>query len=213
MEFKDTIGKEFGFYGTDCCQFKIGHYSYEVREDENDGYRSSMDDVIKVPKKKQIFFPSPIARVRVQSVDVEDSDGSFSGFHLVDVKTDHIWLKFGTNDTDSYYPYFVFDYKPRDDTPDPAALQKKGKKTMLIKIQKEIEITNPVIKIELNLESMELGIVVQHECMLCESGCRNCYEGTVEEDHVDSMSAIRKFFGDELADEVRSKIIEQFGMQ
>jgi hypothetical protein len=47
-------------------------------------------------------------------VVAEEYDDNYSnGVRFVDVKDGHVWLRFGTDNTDDYYPYFVFEYKPR----------------------------------------------------------------------------------------------------
>lgn len=111
----DLVGKSMGFYGVDSNYFKIGSHVFEVREDPDDGYRSAMRDVLEVfPKEfpeswvKPIFFSNRVATVEVEVFN----DVDFEGYQLVDVDTGYVWLTFGTDYHDSYYPCFVFEYTP-----------------------------------------------------------------------------------------------------
>ena len=113
MEFEDLLGKECDFYGANCNEFQLGYqgeiYTFEVLEDENDGYRSYFDSVI-TKDPDGIFFKNPIARVLVTDNATSRADG---GYALVDVDKSHVWLVFGTDYSYDYYPMFVFDYEPK----------------------------------------------------------------------------------------------------
>lgn len=109
MKLDDLVGKIVPFYGVDNLRFKLGKIVFEAIEDENDGYRSSLGSIEVNAEPSDIFFKRPIAHVIVESVqDV------FEGFILRDSKDEkHEWLRIGTDDTDDYYPSFVFDYTPK----------------------------------------------------------------------------------------------------
>lgn len=116
----ELVGKEFGFYGVDGNFFKIGRYVFEAIENPDDGYRSYMDEVRAVETdQKLIFFKKPVAKVRVVEADPYED---FDGHRLVD-DSGHVWLEFGTDTSDNYYPYCVFQYHPRD-----PAREEKAKK-------------------------------------------------------------------------------------
>lgn len=106
--FEELVGKEFDFYGVNCNCFKLGTKVWEALEDPDDGYRSFMDSVVST-FKVYVFSRTPLARVKV----VEEDD-VFEGYKLVDVRDNHVWLRFGTEHYDYYYPYFVFDYQPKE---------------------------------------------------------------------------------------------------
>lgn len=119
MEIKS--GVEADFYGVDTHCFKLDQYIFEVEEDDSDGYRSSMRDVrMKDDTTGLIFFQTPIARVRIE--DASDQrrwehrapDAPFEGYKLVDVVDGHVWLTFGTDNSDSYYPSFEFYYQTKE---------------------------------------------------------------------------------------------------
>ncbi len=105
----DLIDEVHDFYGCDGNFFKLGDLVFEVVEDEDDGYRSALSEVRQVvPDSKLIFFPNPVARVKVVDVD----EGDFDGYSLVDADTKHAWLWAGTDNNCQYYPCFVFSYDP-----------------------------------------------------------------------------------------------------
>lgn len=113
-EFDALVGQELPFYGVDGHCFKIGDTVWHAAEDESDGYRSYLGCIEVVPLNNLIFFPLPLATVRVESFDElpEGACDRDEGFRLVD-SDGHIWLRVGTNDYDDYYPYFVFEYTPK----------------------------------------------------------------------------------------------------
>lgn len=106
MEFNEIVEKTFKFYGVHDTSFKLGRYVFQAVEDEDDGYRSYLDCVRVIEDENLVFLRRSFANVKIESHNV----GEFEGFRLVDANTGHVWLKFGTNHTDDYYPYFVFEY-------------------------------------------------------------------------------------------------------
>ena len=113
MDMSELDGQVFKFYGVDNLRFKLGPTVYEAVEDQEDGYRSCLEELLEVPTSKSdkggIFFGTRLALVRV--VLVEEHRG-FQGFVLVDEVTGHEWLKVGTDYGEEWYPCFVFDYTP-----------------------------------------------------------------------------------------------------
>lgn len=107
--FEKLAGTEQDFYGVDNTHFRLGDTVWNAVEDENDGYRSYLGSIVETKPDNLVFPRSPLARVRV---DEYDSDAE-NGFRLVDVADGHCWLRVGTDNTDDYYPSFVFDYAPK----------------------------------------------------------------------------------------------------
>lgn len=100
--------KIFNFYGVDNYYFKIDKYIFEVIEDPDDGYRSCLGDIRLADNTNDlIFFKTPIARVKILEINEEN----FSGHKLYDEIHKHTWLIFGTDESDSYYPSFIFYYQ------------------------------------------------------------------------------------------------------
>jgi len=110
------IGVEADFYGVDCNCFKLNNCIFEAVENESDGYRSCMEEVrMNDDTKDLIFFNTPLARIRVEDCLVGQCDQTFNGYNLVDVNDGFIWLTFGTDNYDDYYPYFAFYYQNKQE--------------------------------------------------------------------------------------------------
>lgn len=108
IDFETLVGsKYFLYYHNHLNQFQLGRVIFEALEDENDGYRSSLSHV------KVISTSAPLrqklAEIQVQKLKTNDNDL----FQLVDTEDSHVWLEFGTNDWDDYYPCFIFNVNPK----------------------------------------------------------------------------------------------------
>ena len=110
MKFEDVVGTKVNFYGVDNCTFKLGKHVFEAMEDESDGYRSYLESVEVKDPSGQIFFRCPLAKVLVVEIDEDE----FERYELVDVEDGHVWLQFGTDHADGYYPSFRFYYAPKE---------------------------------------------------------------------------------------------------
>ena len=110
---KSLLGHPYDFYGVDNHAFCIGSGSgrmaLEAVEDPHDGYRSYFG-CFTTAQVGKVFFGASIARVLFEEAKI--SEEAFEGWCLVDVDTGHVWLKVGTGNTNDYYPYFVFEYRP-----------------------------------------------------------------------------------------------------
>lgn len=98
------------YYNNHLNRFQLGDVEFEVMEDECDGYRSCLGEIkvirVDAPRKDGDF----LGIVNVQKVFEND----FDGFHLVD-ESGHIWLTFGTDNVDDYYPCFRFYFQAKKD--------------------------------------------------------------------------------------------------
>lgn len=140
MDFKETYGKTFKFYGVYDTLFKIGPYVFEAIEDEEDGYRSHLKCIQHTTDENLVFLGRSFARVKV--VDITDGD-RFDGFALVDVDTGHQWLEVGTNWVDEWYPCFIFRYE----TPKQVELDARRKELTPVRWFTNPEIRNLVNQI------------------------------------------------------------------
>lgn len=106
--FHDLVGKSdvYAFYGVFNNSFKLGDVIFEAIEDPSDGYRSYLDTI--VLSSGGIFSKQPLAYVQI----LHKETGSEDGYSLFSPETGHVWLWVGTESTDDYYPYFVFNYTP-----------------------------------------------------------------------------------------------------
>lgn len=92
--------------------FKLNDRTFSVIEDEQDGYRSSLDRIDEIHPSLEGFFKDPIATVYVQYTDFANrGPDDFVGYRFIDINTKYVWLKFGTDNTDDYYPWFVYEVK------------------------------------------------------------------------------------------------------
>jgi hypothetical protein len=105
--FDKTVGRWYDFHGVDNNRFKLGKRVFEAIEDPDDGYRSYLGSVERTDGDG-IFFPLPLARVKVSEFE-QDRE---RGYSFTD-KDGHVWLVFGTNSDDDYYPCFFFRYQPK----------------------------------------------------------------------------------------------------
>ena len=116
---KELEGKQFDLYGVDNNSVCLGQgdekWTYEVLEDENDGYRSSMGEMDMTPGAVGVFNDRPIATVTLSADPMHSTDwGRVDDTWSLRDEGGHVWLTFGTCDTDDYYPYFVFSYFPKE---------------------------------------------------------------------------------------------------
>jgi hypothetical protein len=105
------------YYGADSAshEFNIEGITFKVLADPDDGYRSHLGVVEYGDQSSAIFFRKPIAKVRIETYEGRSQDyvKADQGYKLVDVEDNHTWLEFGTDNTDDYYPYFVFRHLPK----------------------------------------------------------------------------------------------------
>jgi len=92
----------------DVNRFKLGNIIFEVIEDEEDGYRSSLKDVKIVATNSNNQNAVFLADITIKA------DDKINGWTLVDADG-HKWYTFGTDQEDEYYPCFVFEYTPFPD--------------------------------------------------------------------------------------------------
>ena len=107
INFSTMIGDKASLYTcTDINCFQLGSVKFEVLEDESDGYRSAMDTVV-------ILTTDANKRDYLGEVIIEQIDSVHkTGYQLRDIDKDHIWLTFGTDNFDDWYPSFMFLWNP-----------------------------------------------------------------------------------------------------
>lgn len=113
VDFTMLIGSKASLYlpPNDPCRFQLGTIIFEVMEDESDGYRSSMQEVSIVLTGCNTPANKLLAEVMIKQDPAPDCDI----YCLTDLKDGHIWLRFGTDHTDNYYPSFVYNWDPKID--------------------------------------------------------------------------------------------------
>ncbi|HIK67020.1 MAG TPA: hypothetical protein EYF95_03490, partial [Flavobacteriales bacterium] len=119
--FASLEGSVVDYYGADEAshEFKVDDIIFRVMEDPDDGYRSHLGVIEYGEQSNAIFFRNPLARVRIESFERERvseegwDSGAGTGYRFIDVEDGYVWLEFGTDNTDDYYPYFVFKHSPK----------------------------------------------------------------------------------------------------
>ena len=118
--FAALKGMTLEYFGADDAahEFKVDGIIFKVLEDPNDGYRSCLGVIEYGKQSDSIFFRQPLAKVRIETYEgrcpAEGWSRSDQGYQLVDIEDGHVWLEFGTDNTDDYYPYFVFRHTPKE---------------------------------------------------------------------------------------------------
>ncbi len=123
INFDKLVGLTASLYYNkvhDLYRFQLGSVIFEVVEDENDGYRSSMQEVRVIDKNADRNEGDFLAIVRIEATNLHDRQS----WTLIDQVDNHLWLEFGTRDMDDYYPSFIFDYSAKPVPPSIAELIK-----------------------------------------------------------------------------------------
>ena len=104
IDFDNLIGtKAILYYHNKLKEFQLGRMIFEVIEDEDDGYRSSLDKVNILTTSAPLG--QKLAEIEIKKID----DAEKRVFHLCDTEDNDIWLEFGTDNWDDYYPcYLIF---------------------------------------------------------------------------------------------------------
>lgn len=96
------------YYVNELNRFQLGSVLFEVIEDESDGYRSYFQELQVIDTERRKNPGDFLAEVTIEKVHEQDMDG----YHIVD-KDGHVWVEFGTNNNDDYYPCFYFTTNPK----------------------------------------------------------------------------------------------------
>ena len=120
--FSALKGANLKYFGADSSEnaFKVDGIAFKVLEDPNDGYRSHLGAIEYGEESNAIFFQNPIAEVRIETYSELSHGNEYEGgeknegYRLVDINDGHVWLEFGTDNTDEYYPYFIFRHMPKE---------------------------------------------------------------------------------------------------
>jgi len=113
VDFSTEQVKEWDGELEDCnaVRFRLDGKCYVAIEDPDDGYRSSMRELIVIEntEMKNIFTPlKVVGKYRTCGHYGENDDI----LELVDAVTDKVVLEVGTEDINSYYPAFISSFHP-----------------------------------------------------------------------------------------------------
>lgn len=117
---KEGIRFEYDGCDTALGVFKLDDQVFQAVEDANDGYRSSLGAIVFAKDSDKERYIDQKLR-KLVSVIHNDTDAweegddveleYFEGYRLID-ENGHEWLRFGTETSDNYYPYYVFTSYP-----------------------------------------------------------------------------------------------------
>lgn len=105
INFDNLVGSKANLYlytGEINC-FQLGSVIFRVVEDEQDGYRSSLDHVEIVNRN------APLGQF-LDEIIIHENGATYS---LIGTNN-HEWLRFGTNNWDDYCPMFIYIWTPKD---------------------------------------------------------------------------------------------------
>lgn len=109
IDFDKMIGLECSlYYNNHSNQFQLGDVTFEVIEDEQDGYRSCLKEVKIIDENSRRDPGNFLGTVKI----TKNSSSSNEIWLLEDIIKNHVWYEFGTANFDDYYPSFVFNYEP-----------------------------------------------------------------------------------------------------
>lgn len=129
VEFSELVGKHMlsgvdrlsgdlpsqwstsGSYYGESISFTLDGITYTAREDDSDGYRSSMRDLLVTQGPVQNRFePEEVVGVLRDRCDY----GSADVLQFVSTATGKVVLEVGTDNNDDYYPSFVAAWSPEN---------------------------------------------------------------------------------------------------
>lgn len=98
----------------DCtvCLFSLDGETYQLLEDRTDSYRSYCENIEISNKKIRPEFS--IRVVCTPYDDEQDATQDNDCMRVIDIKNGKTVLVVGTKNTDDYYPYCCFDYRPQN---------------------------------------------------------------------------------------------------
>lgn len=82
--------------------------AYELTEDESDGYRSYLNDVVETENKVDNTFHE------IEVYCIHKDDGYYDVVEVFDSSNNQLILTFGTQNYDDYYPCCILDWKPQN---------------------------------------------------------------------------------------------------
>lgn len=109
VDFENVKIEKYDYFeDAQMMRFKLDNKVYVATEDPNDGYRSCMKEIILSKDKiKNKFKPIDVLGIYKKN---EDKDI----LKLISIKTGKTIIEVGTDYSDSYYPYFVANFKPEN---------------------------------------------------------------------------------------------------
>lgn len=114
VDFSNEKVKTWGESYEDCqvMRFRLDGKVYTATEDPDDGYRSSMKEIVISEDQMVNTFPP------VEVIGKHRTKGEYSGeddiLELIDTETGKVVIEVGTTEIDDYYPGFVANFNPEN---------------------------------------------------------------------------------------------------
>jgi hypothetical protein len=110
VDFDKLVGLKANLYYNNNAQtFQLGDVTFEVIEDPDDGYRSYFREVQIINMNSEKKPGNLLGGVIIEAAN----HGDFGGYRITDELDGHVWLEFGTDHSDSYYPCFIYNFTPK----------------------------------------------------------------------------------------------------
>lgn len=106
--FEELYGCERDF---NACLFALDGETYQLLEDEDDGYRSYCKE-IEISKQK--IRPEFSIAVVCTPYEDDDNGGEHDCMKVIDLKNGKTILTVGTKYVNDYYPCCIFEYQPEN---------------------------------------------------------------------------------------------------
>lgn len=90
--------------------FGMGGRVYTATEDPSDGYRSYCEKIVVSDDKTLLKGAAPLGRVVHVTQEIPDKYRNCDILVFTDAETGHVWMRLGTDNTDDYYPFCVFEW-------------------------------------------------------------------------------------------------------
>lgn len=97
-----------GYYNAQMMRFKLDDKIYVATENPDDGYRSSLSEIMRSDDKMKNVFRGQPVKGRYKEDEHDDI------LEFISVKTGKVVLMVGTDNTDDYYPSFVASFSPEN---------------------------------------------------------------------------------------------------
>jgi hypothetical protein len=96
----------------DGMSFTLDDVTYTAYEDDNDGYRSACEDVYVSDVRLTNTFPGVVVVGREYKNEGRYHHSTDNIIELIDIQNGKTVIRFGTEDSDDYYPSCVLEFDP-----------------------------------------------------------------------------------------------------
>lgn len=114
IELGETTARDWcGEKTVQCVKFTLDGITYMAIEDPSDGYRSYCSDLVIGDKPCEVLLPN-VEVVCVPRFNGVQYCSASDILEFIDCNNGKTVLLVGTNNTNDYYPYCIFEYTPEN---------------------------------------------------------------------------------------------------